>query len=320
MLSPVVYNDAHADVIPCLHSPNSLPSVGTLINEADNKDWKKEDIYNSPSQNDSTTDTQRLDGGWKAWSVVLASVLIQTFAFAPTEFIFGVFEQEYLLVFTEESSSSIALIGTIGTATTYLLGMFSGAFADRWGYRRTASVGTMIMTIALLLASFSTQLWHLYLTQGILFGAGASLVYFAAIAAPTHWFIKKRGMAIGIGASGAGLGGFYLAPLTQYLTEKIGIQWTLRFLGLYSLIVCGVASVLMFTRDELARPEHAMDVDDEGVARTTSTVATESQQHAPKWWGVSQLPEYSKETGFIMLVSFQLLLSMAYLTPIYFME
>ena len=72
-----------------------------------------------------------MDKGWKAWSVLLASILIQTFAFALTEFIFGVFVQEYLNMLPTASPSLIALTGTIGSSTTYLVGFFSGAFSDR---------------------------------------------------------------------------------------------------------------------------------------------------------------------------------------------
>ncbi|CAO3563658.1 unnamed protein product [Mortierella alpina] len=248
--------------------------------------------------------SQPPDGGLKAWSVVLGSVLIQTFAFAPTEFIFGVFVQEYLLQFPPASPSSIALIGTIGTSTTYLVGFFTGTCADRWGYRVTACSGTLIMTAALVLASFSTQLWHLYLSQGVLFGAGASLVYFSAIAAPTHWFKRRRGLAMGIAASGSGLGGFFLAPLTQFLADRIGIHWTLRVLGAYSLLVCGIASLLLFEREKSEREPQIMPLDN-GRIQTGLT---------------GRLPAFSKEMAFMMLVAFQFLLSMAYLTPIYFME
>ncbi|KAF9135893.1 hypothetical protein BGW39_010708 [Mortierella sp. 14UC] len=179
-----------------------------------------------------------MDKGWKAWLVVLASTLIQTFAFAPTEFIFGIFVQEYLHIFPTANPSSIALIGTIGSSTTFLVGFFSGAITDRWGYRLTSLAGTCIMTAALCLASFASKLWHLYLSQGILFGIGASLVYFSSIAAPTHWFEKKRGLAMGIAASGSGLGGFFLAPLTQFLIDRFAVKWALRALGIYSLVVC----------------------------------------------------------------------------------
>ncbi|KAG0309509.1 hypothetical protein BGZ98_001652 [Dissophora globulifera] len=225
--------------LPSSASDVSSRSLSGDTNTSDVKE-RKDLLSRSPSASLVSglgTALAPVDQGWRAWCVVLASVLIQTFAFAPTEFIFGVFEQEYLRLFPTATPSSIALIGTIGTSVTFLAGIISGNLSNRYGFRATSLLGTSIMTAALVLASFSTKIWHLYLTQGVLFGVGASLVYFVAIAAPTQWFKKKRGLAVGIGASGAGLGGFYLAPLAQYLVDSIGIYWTLRVLGLYSLVV-----------------------------------------------------------------------------------
>ena len=70
-----------------------------------------------------------------------------------------------------------------------------------------------------------------------MFGTGASLSYFSALAAPTHWFKRKRGLAMGIAASGAGLGGFILAPVAQHLVDKVGVEWTLRILGIWGFVV-----------------------------------------------------------------------------------
>ncbi|KAF9367058.1 hypothetical protein CPB97_006428, partial [Podila verticillata] len=146
-------------------------------------------------------------------------------------------------------------------------------------------------------------LWQLYLSQGLLFGIGASLVYFAALSAPSHWFEKRRGLAMGIAASGSGLGGFFLAPLTQYLVDRVGIYWTLRVLAIYSLVVCGGASMLMFERDKQARLLRQIQLD--ARHRTARSF---------------HIPQFTKEFAFALLVAFQFFLSTAYLTPIYFME
>jgi hypothetical protein len=97
------------------------------------------------------------EGGVKGWLAVLGSLLMHSFVFVPTEFIFGIFALEYSLRFPSSSPSTIALIGTIGTSTTYLVGFVAGACSDRWGYRITACVGTVIMALSLVIASFSTQ-------------------------------------------------------------------------------------------------------------------------------------------------------------------
>ncbi|KAG0057406.1 hypothetical protein BGZ83_010865 [Gryganskiella cystojenkinii] len=252
------------------------------------------------------------EGGLKGWLAVLGSLLMHSFVFVPTEFIFGIFALEYSLKFPSSNPSTIALIGTIGTSTTYLIGFVAGACSDRWGYRATAFMGTIIMATSLILASFSTQLWHYYFSQGIMFGTGASLSYFSAIAAPTHWFKRKRGFAMGIAASGAGLGGFILAPLTQHMVDGFGVQWTLRILGIYGFIVCGVASLLLFQKAPSEQEEQIRTTIALNNRRRVRGSSDESS-----WRTMFKLPPFTKEWGFFMLVAFQFLFSIAYLTPIY---
>jgi len=60
-------------------------------------------------------------------------------------------------VFQGSAASAIAFVGTTGSAVTYIAGCLSGIVADRFGYRQTAFVGTVIMAASLVLASFSKQ-------------------------------------------------------------------------------------------------------------------------------------------------------------------
>jgi hypothetical protein len=53
------------------------------------------------------------------------------------------------------------------------------------------------MSLGLGLASISTQIWHLLLTQGLLFGLGASLLYFPILSAAPEYFTSHRGTAMG---------------------------------------------------------------------------------------------------------------------------
>jgi hypothetical protein len=52
--------------------------------------------------------------------------------------------------------------------------------------------------LGLILASFATQLWQIYLTQGLLFGIGGALVFSPSISLPPQWFVKYRSLATGI--------------------------------------------------------------------------------------------------------------------------
>lgn len=93
------------------------------------------------------------------------------------------------------------------------------------------------MSLGLLLASFSTLIWQLLLTQGMLFGIGASCLYFPILAPAPEYFNAHRGAAMGFILSGAGIGGLVFSPTVRALLTSIGPRWTLRLLSLMVFIV-----------------------------------------------------------------------------------
>ncbi|KAF9414761.1 hypothetical protein BGZ94_000287 [Podila epigama] len=256
------------------------------------------------------------DGGLRAWLVVLGSFLIHTFCFAPTEYIFGMFEHHYLEIFADSSHGSIALIGTIGSSTTYFAGFVSGVAADRFGYRITALLGTATMAVALILASFATQVWQL-------------LIYFPAIGAPSHWFDAKRGFALGLAVSGTGLGGLALAPATQALIDSLGVGWTLRALALFCVIVCGTASFLIVEREsgkEVPEPvTPSSDVEMGAVSEKLASSSSPStpEESEPKMGGLkgffSELKVF-KNPQFLSLTCAEVAASIGFLIPMYYFQ
>lgn len=71
--------------------------------------------------------------------------------------------------------------------------------------RRLSSIlGLMITVSALLASSFATRVWHLILTQGMLYGIGGSLLYSPTMFYLDEWFIRRKGLAFGIMWAGTG--------------------------------------------------------------------------------------------------------------------
>ncbi|KAF8941460.1 major facilitator superfamily domain-containing protein [Dissophora ornata] len=260
------------------------------------------------------------DGGLRAWLVVLGSFLIHCFCFAPTEYIFGIFENHYLDLYPSSSHGSIAFIGTLGSSTTYFAGFVSGVSADKFGYRATALLGTGVMALALILASFATQVWHLYLSQGVLFGIGASLVYYPAIGAPSHWFDAKRGLALGLAVSGTGLGGLGLAPATQALMDGVGVGWTLRVLAFFCIVVCGSASFLISERESGKKmPEPAPAITDVEIGQITEKLSPESKKPTGIAGFFAELKVF-KNPQFLSLTFAELSASIGFLIPMYYFQ
>ena len=93
------------------------------------------------------------------------------------------------------------------------------------------------------------QLWHLFLTQAILYGIGSSLYYFPILSLTPGYFDKHRGFALGFILSGAGVGGLVLSPVVRILISKLGIGWALRILGIWNLCVGIPVSFVVKKRD-----------------------------------------------------------------------
>ncbi|KAG0335813.1 hypothetical protein BG004_008306, partial [Podila humilis] len=270
----------------------------------------------------------KVDGGKDAWLVVLGSFLIHCYCFAPTEYVFGIFELHYHDIFPRASASSIAFVGTTGSAVTYLFGFVSGIIADRFGFRITAFVGTVLMTVSLVLASFATEL----------FGVGASLAYYPAVAAPSHWFVTKRGLATGLAVSGVGAGGSVLAPFTHWLIDRLDINWTLRSLALLGFIVCGSASCLISEHRDLpayeslpqensaGEEEQGMEMQSPDLEKSAKSAMSATEQARAKQMqeetspGFFETMKVFKDPQFLALTMAELCASIGYLIPLYYMQ
>src|ERR1700704_1938109 len=74
-----------------------------------------------------------------------------------------------------------------------------GRLMDRSGPRAVMEIGVALMAGGLLLAPLTTQPWHLYLTIGVMVGAGSiCLGYSGQSLYLPNWFNRRRGLAMGI--------------------------------------------------------------------------------------------------------------------------
>lgn len=94
------------------------------------------------------------------------------------------------------------------------------------------------MTLSLVLVAFSTQVWQLYLTQGVLYGVGTSMAYFASMTLPSQWFTKNRGLVTGIAISGGRIGGLWISPVVSKLLNIKEFRFTM-------LVIAATHSVLL---------------------------------------------------------------------------
>jgi len=123
-------------------------------------------------------------------------------------------------------------------ATAYV--PFLGLAMDRYGPRVVIPIGLVITSLGLALAPLTTRPWHLHVTLGALVGGGSIfMTYIGHSLFLPHWFVRRRGLAVGIAFSGVGIGSMLLFPWLARLIEASGWRsacWALMVLLLVILL------------------------------------------------------------------------------------
>ena len=81
-------------------------------------------------------------------------------------------------------------------------------------------------------ASRVTHLWQFYVSYGCIVAIGLSGAYTIGSAVTARWFIRKRGIALGLVAAGSGLGTMTLVPLAGFLIATYNWSTALAVLGI----------------------------------------------------------------------------------------
>jgi MFS transporter, OFA family, oxalate/formate antiporter len=120
-----------------------------------------------------------------------------------------------------------------------------GLWMRHTGPRPVAVLGAVLYGLGTALAGTSHSLTMLYLTYGVIGGAGLGLGYIVPVATLVRWFPDKRGMITGIAVAGFGAGAFVTAPIAQRLIASVGVSSTFVILGITYFAIIMLAATVM---------------------------------------------------------------------------
>ena len=140
---------------------------------------------------------------------------------------------------------------SFGFIVSAVLSPLLGRLMDRHGPRFVMEIGIAATAAGLLLATFAGQPWHVYLTLGMLVGAGTTFTGYTgqALFLP-HWFVRRRGLAISIAFAGVGFGSIVMLPALQTFVERNGWRAGCMLLGVTVLVVLVPLNLLLRKRPE----------------------------------------------------------------------
>ncbi len=155
-------------------------------------------------------------GGVGMWSVVVALPVLQAD--------FGVTRADAALPYT------LAMLGFAGG------GVLMGRLADRFGVAVPLALGTLALGLGYLAVGQASTLWQVAIAHGLLIGIGCSATFGPLIADLSHWFVRRRGIAVAIAASGNYLAGTFWPPVVQHFIATSGWRATHTGIGLFLLV------------------------------------------------------------------------------------
>jgi MFS family permease len=116
-------------------------------------------------------------------------------------------------------------------------GIAMGTLADRVGIMKPLILSAIFLGIGFVVAANTGSYWQFVAVQALLIGMlGSSTTFGPLVADASLWFVKKRGLAIGIVASGNYLSGAIWPPILQQAIDSVGWRPTYIGIGLFCVV------------------------------------------------------------------------------------
>ena len=184
-------------------------------------------------------------GRFWGWYVVLGAFLILAINYGA-RYSFGVFVKPMAAQYNW-SRSVISAGMSIMVLAYGIGGIFAGRLVDRIAPRWIITAGATLMAAGLFLTLLIREPWQFYVTYGVFGGFGAAcLGVVVCNSSVGKWFVRKRGLAIGIASIGVGAGTMATVPLAGYVVKVYGWQMGFASIGVFVLIIgVGLSQWLM---------------------------------------------------------------------------
>lgn len=193
------------------------------------------------------TQTNHLADSRYAWMRLMAALVLMTLGSAAmyvVSVVLPTVQAEFGAARADASLPYTLLMVGFGTG-----GVLMGRLADRFGVMVVILIGALGLGSGFVLAGMAGSLMAFSLVHGVLLGAFGSAATFAPLVADTSlWFVRRRGIAVAICASGNYLAGALWPPIVQRLVEAHGWRYCYIGLGLLCVVAMPLLALMLKPR------------------------------------------------------------------------
>ncbi|AWU77388.1 hypothetical protein CAS74_002089 [Pichia kudriavzevii] len=198
------------------------------------------------------------DGGRKAWLTVLGAFfgLMTVFGIMDTMASIQLYIAKHQLA--NEKMSSISWVFSLYMFTNLSMGVITGPIFDVYGFKWVLVAGTLLNCGGLYATAFCKELWQFVLAFGLCTGIGGGILMTPLLGVVSHWFWKRRGLALGLANCG-NVSSVYFPIMLRSLYPKLGYTKTMVIMASICVFLLMLAFVLIEDRSE------ELNVDKEGT-------------------------------------------------------
>ena len=183
------------------------------------------------------------------WWVVLAAAVGMFWGAPSTVFSFSVFLKPLMHDF-HAGRGQISLGYTLGAIAGAVSAPTIGWLLDRYGARKVILPVTVMFGFVLLLAkAVSASIWQFYffyVSLGLLVHGAGPVPYGSVI---SHWFDRRRGLALGLMMFGIGSGAMVMPSLAQHLITSFGWRNSYAILG-SAVFLISIPTIAAFLKEK----------------------------------------------------------------------
>ncbi|QHG72286.1 MFS transporter [Ensifer adhaerens] len=182
----------------------------------------------------------------------------------------------FLLPISRDTGWSVTGVSsamTIGFLAMAFASIAWGSLSDRWGARPIVLIGSVLLAVSLMAASWTTSLVAFQILFGVVVGTATAAIFAPMMACVTGWFDTHRSLAVSLVSAGMGMAPMTMSPFAAWLVSAYDWRTALQIIALVVAVIMIPVSFLVRQAPALADGAAAASPEEEPhSSRTTSQV------------------------------------------------
>lgn len=178
---------------------------------------------------------------WIILAVTFISIIVAGIIRSSAGVFIDPFEQDF-----GWSRPTISLAFAVSLFLYGFSGPFMAAFVEKYGLKRMMLGSMTLLSIALACTFFMQKEWQLILIWGVMMGIGSGLfLTVLSTQVANRWFVKRRGLAVGILTAATATGQLILLPVLATLVDRFSWQAAIILIFILSVLMIIIIAIFM---------------------------------------------------------------------------